>query len=256
MKVDGERRNGVCFGDSGGPLLAPSSGGAVIIGTLTGGVNGAREDCVSQDVFTRSDVVRQWVEQNIGGPSGKPLTCDNGDPALAGQNFCYGNMVIKCESGRPEVLPCDGEDEMCGWDVRSNKYNCIRKADDPCMGMTEVGACEQDSKGRDVFAKRCAYNRQKARVETQLMDCSKCTGGNYVCAMIPEDGSVGCRLDECGGVSSVGSCDGNMAVWCEGGTVQRLDCSKYRNARCGPLGDGTRFGCVAGTGPSTSTPAI
>ena len=63
VSVDGQGRHGLCFGDSGGPLLAISGGGARVIGDLTGGDG----SCVDVDNYTRIDLSRAWIESYTGG---------------------------------------------------------------------------------------------------------------------------------------------------------------------------------------------
>ena len=73
MTIDGEGKRGVCFGDSGGPLMAVTSDGRVsILGVLSEGDG----NCVGRDHFTRADTNVKWIEGYAGPPllqDAKPL---------------------------------------------------------------------------------------------------------------------------------------------------------------------------------------
>jgi hypothetical protein len=70
VTVDGEGRHGLCFGDSGGPLLAiGGDGSARVIGDLTGGDG----SCVDLDNYTRIDLSRAWIESYVGGGNPDPV---------------------------------------------------------------------------------------------------------------------------------------------------------------------------------------
>lgn len=60
--VDGLGRSGACGGDSGGPMLIRGSDGVVrVLGTLDRG----SENCVGVDVYTRIDVLRDWIDGQL-----------------------------------------------------------------------------------------------------------------------------------------------------------------------------------------------
>ena len=60
--TDGRGIQGVCGGDSGGPLITQNlRGEPVIIATLTEG----EDSCVGVDRFTRLDLVREWIDDGI-----------------------------------------------------------------------------------------------------------------------------------------------------------------------------------------------
>ena len=63
LTIDGEGRRGVCFGDSGGPVMvAMADGSARVAGNLSGGDS----SCVGRDNYTRVDVYRDWIEGYTG----------------------------------------------------------------------------------------------------------------------------------------------------------------------------------------------
>jgi hypothetical protein len=84
VAVDGEGRRGLCFGDSGGPLMVQGPDGkARIIGVLSEGDS----SCVGVDNFTRVDVNRQWLEGYLG-----PLEDQQEIPEVE-------RIVVECPEG-------------------------------------------------------------------------------------------------------------------------------------------------------------
>ena len=62
VRVTGVGRTGLCFGDSGGPLIARARDGRVaVLGVLAGGSAG----CDGTDRFTRLDRTRAWLEASL-----------------------------------------------------------------------------------------------------------------------------------------------------------------------------------------------
>ena len=71
VTIDGEGRHGVCFGDSGGPVMAVGAdGSARVAGNLSNGDG----SCVGRDHYTRVDVHRAWIEEHTG-PTLPPEGC-------------------------------------------------------------------------------------------------------------------------------------------------------------------------------------
>ena len=60
--VDGGGQRGICFGDSGGPLLVTVSGNTVVAGVESNGDS----SCVDVDHLTRLDQVRDWIDASNG----------------------------------------------------------------------------------------------------------------------------------------------------------------------------------------------
>jgi len=55
-----------CFGDSGGPVYFDTDRGAVVIGAVSRGVDGAAEPCGGGGIYVRTDKVVQWIESTTG----------------------------------------------------------------------------------------------------------------------------------------------------------------------------------------------
>ena len=60
--VDGQGQQGICFGDSGGPLLVSIGGHTVVAGVESNGDS----TCVDVDHLTRLDRVQDWIDQQNG----------------------------------------------------------------------------------------------------------------------------------------------------------------------------------------------
>ena len=60
--VDGRGQQGICFGDSGGPLLVSFGGDTIVAGVESHGDS----SCVDVDNLTRLDQVRDWIDQSNG----------------------------------------------------------------------------------------------------------------------------------------------------------------------------------------------
>lgn len=72
--VDGHGQRGICFGDSGGPILVQRDGRhAMVAGVESYG----DESCVDQDHLTRLDIVADWMDQQQGDFDPNDTTTDN-----------------------------------------------------------------------------------------------------------------------------------------------------------------------------------
>jgi len=63
LTIDGEGRHGVCFGDSGGPVMVLDSEGSV---GVAGALSWGDPDCLGRDRYTRVDTNMDWLEGNLG----------------------------------------------------------------------------------------------------------------------------------------------------------------------------------------------
>ncbi|MDH5492326.1 MAG: hypothetical protein OEY14_10265, partial [Myxococcales bacterium] len=59
---------------------------------------------------------------------------------------------------------------------------------------------------------------------------------DQVCVVAMELGGAGCIDDPCSGIGYLGVCEGDVAVWCDGGIVQREDCAAS-GLRCAYVDD-------------------
>jgi hypothetical protein len=106
VSIDGMGRRGVCFGDSGGPLLVRESGVVQLIGALSNG----DESCVGVDNYTRIDRGRAWLEGYVGPLTTPPDPCMG--ETLAGR--CDGATAIWCEGSSVRRRECGRCGQRCG----------------------------------------------------------------------------------------------------------------------------------------------
>lgn len=107
VSIDGMGRRGVCFGDSGGPLMIREGAQVYVIGALSNG----DPSCVGVDNYARVDQGRSWIESNVG-----PIDPPPPDPCmgetLAGR--CDGTTAIWCEGARIRRRECGACGLRCG----------------------------------------------------------------------------------------------------------------------------------------------
>jgi hypothetical protein len=147
--IDGGGDRGVCFGDSGGPVMVVASDGSV---RVAGGLSAGAASCVERDQFARPDV--SWIEQYTG-PTKVDGDADCIDVSAQGQ--CVGAMALWCKDGRAQTQMCEGP---CGWDAQAKGYRCLPPGADPCGGVDAAGYCD----GEVVV--------QCVNGAVQMMDCA------------------------------------------------------------------------------------
>jgi hypothetical protein len=199
LRVDGQGARGVCFGDSGGPVLIVDSAGAV---RVAGALSFGDQSCVDKDRYSRTDVARSWIEGITGPtPAATPAACGPIDAV----GTCSGDRALWCDGGSLSREDCAG---ACGWDTGAEGFRCLTGAD-PCSGQDLAGSCVGNQ------ARWCDNGVARAT------DCA-CLGQS--CAVDSATGAH-CRVDACGGLDYQGRCADNVAEWCDNGELQRQDCS-------------------------------
>lgn len=89
LTIDGQGERGVCFGDSGGPVMVVDSEGQTrVAGTLSNGDS----SCLGRDNYTRVDTNIEWIEQYVG-PVGEEHETDSGsdsdEDAVSDADYTY-----------------------------------------------------------------------------------------------------------------------------------------------------------------------
>ena len=216
--INGMGERGVCFGDSGGPLMVLASDSTVrVVGVLSWG----DPSCVDRDRYTRADVVVEWIESHTG-----PTVVD-GAPCgrITAEGDCRGATAVWCDAGTLASEACGGG-ESCGWDASAGGYRCV--ASDPCGGVSAEGRCAGGA------AERCDRGVVRRR------DCGAC---GETCIRSEELGGYYCGADPCDGVDYLGRCDGSTAVWCDEGTLRTRDC-RATGLRCDYVNDRIGYFCT------------
>ena len=112
LTIDGEGRHGVCFGDSGGPVMVIAADGSV---RVAGDLSNGDPSCVGRDNYTRVDVYRDFIESYTGPTEVEPPPPDPMDPCGGVDEFgaCEGQVARWCEMGVPKSRDCAACGERC-----------------------------------------------------------------------------------------------------------------------------------------------
>lgn len=216
LTIDGEGERGVCFGDSGGPVMGVASDGTVrVFGDLSGGDG----SCVGRDNYARTDLVVDWIEEYVG-PITTPVGGACGSIDATGQ--CNGSTAFWCEDDVLQRESC----AMCAWSPEANGYRCV--TEDPCGGVTAEGSCDGNT------ARWCDRGVLRSR------DCAAC---DQVCGEVAAVGGAYCVTDVCEGLDYLGECRGDVATWCEDGRLRERDCGR-EGGRCAFINDRVGYFCV------------
>ena len=223
LRVNGEGRHGVCFGDSGGPSLRQTDAGDVrVMGALSWG----DESCVGVDRYTRVDLVQDWIAA-FAGPIPLPGSSTEGCGSVDERGGCSpdARVVEYCDNGLLRTVACSGI-EVCA-DSDAGK-RCIPVADNPCGAATDFGSCENE------VLTWCDDGVARTR------DCRAC--GGDVCGLVDNVAGYACVEDACGGIDFRGVCDGDVARWCSDGALQERDCAQS-GSTCGFVDDDSGYFC-------------
>lgn len=220
--VNGMGRQGVCFGDSGGPSLFIAPEGDVrVIGDLSEG----DAECGRRDDFVRVDAIRPWIEALTGPtPPAGPVPC--GDVTEVGTCSEGGAVATFCDAGELVSERCS---EVCGW--AGVGWRCVARASDPCGGLSHLGVCV------DEVAHWCDRGMLRQR------DCGAC---EETCLFLGDRIGIDCDPDPfaCGELDYTGHCDGDVAEWCnEESQRERVDCAA-RGQRCAYVDAEIGYFCV------------
>ena len=152
LTVDGQGQQGLCFGDSGAPLLwqrDPQSP-PLILGTEQWG----DPSCVDKDYITRMDVVADWVDALLATEPGPVLQLCAG---AAEESSCAQGVRSWCSGGYQHQEDCATEGRVCGWRGEALGFACLPLA---CGEVDFLGNCRGDvlewCGARGFRAKDCA----------------------------------------------------------------------------------------------------
>jgi hypothetical protein len=223
LTLDGEGTHGLCYGDSGGPVMVFAGDGTV---RVAGDLSEGDASCVDEDTYTRIDGSAAWIESYTGPTVVDDAPAPCGAVTVEGRCVDGGGAAAWCDDGAFQYDACVGG-AACGWDGAASGYRCIAGAD-PCGGVDGYGRCDGST------ARWCEGGAPKSR------DCGSC---GQLCATSAELGGAYCALDPCEGLDFLGRCNGNVAEWCSGGVFESLDCSDYGET-CQYIDDETGYYCA------------
>lgn len=236
VSVDGKGEQGICYGDSGGPILwqPDAETPPVIVGTEQWGDS----SCVDVDHLTRVDVVADWVDSKIA--EGLPPVLTACDEVV--ERYCDGDSVKGCDGTYDRSEDCVGG---CGFMGPDAGYDCLPEI---CNGIDYFGECDGDllryCKGDRLRERDCAARGQTCVFEGEEVgyncgDCQRCGGSECVDF---ETDTLHCGA--CGNDCSLP----NAAVACGGGVCSFTGCvDGFEDAD----GDASN-GCEASTGGNGS----
>ncbi|MFC1609368.1 trypsin-like serine protease [Myxococcota bacterium] len=210
VTVNGHGEQGICFGDSGGPIIwqIDASSAPVIVGTEQWG----DPSCVGRDHLTRIDVVASWIDNILGVPDP-----DCGDIDYLG--LCDGNTAVWCDEGTIRQKDCG---TPCGWLGPEVGYYCLPSS---CGTVDHNGVCDGNT-----------LSWCSAEHGLQSTDCGR---EGQSCGWVSDAGSYDCVDDctRCGGICTdimnsnehCGACDNpchpaQANGQCGGGQCQITEC--------------------------------
>ncbi len=220
LTIDGQGTHGVCFGDSGGPVMVVASDGSVRVG---GALSDGDESCVGMDNFTRVDPYLQWIESYVGTVGPQPCG------SVTSEGLCSPDRgrATWCDANGQLASAACGPSDVCGWSQTELGWRCIDPASDPCGGVTFDGECSGN------MLRWCDHGQPLER------DCGACA---ETCLPGAQSGYY-CVASNCGDTDYLGRCDGNVAVWCSlEGVLQQENCSAS-NSTCRYIDDETGYYC-------------
>ena len=230
--VDGKGEQGICYGDSGGPILwQPDADTApVLVGTEQWGDS----SCVDVDHLTRVDVVAAWVDEKMA--LGFPPPLQSCEEVI--DRYCDGDFVRGCDGTYDRSEDCSAGG--CGYMGPDAGYACLPES---CNGIDYFGECEGDilryCKGDRLRQRDCAARGQSCIYEGDDVgyncgDCQRCgtsscvdfesdinhCGGCGISCSLPnaEVGCTGARCDFLGCVEGFEDADGDESNGCEAAT--------------------------------------
>lgn len=204
VTVDGMGTHGLCFGDSGGPVMVLASDATVrVLGDLSYG----DPSCIGEDNFTRTDLQLGWIEAIVGPTVVVGAPCGR----ITTSGVCVGSSTAVWCDVAAGILTSEecAAGTACGWDAGASGYRCV--TDDPCGGVSAAGACQGET------AVWCDEGTVRRR------ECGAC---GELCRFVSEVSGFYCRPDPCIGFDPIGTCSGNLLTTCDPETgISTEDCT-------------------------------
>ncbi|MFC1610159.1 trypsin-like serine protease [Myxococcota bacterium] len=222
VTVDGHGREGICYGDSGGPIIwqPDEITDPVVVGVESWGDS----SCVDRDHLTRVDKAAAFVDEVLSQSLPPPLEpC--GDVDFHGE--CRGSEVVWCANAYLQFKECSEEDMVCGWLGPTWGFDCMPSECGTidyrghCDG-TILSWCRRDGLGTRDCAETgevCTWVNEE--IGHNCTDCTRCGG---------ECTDLGTSVEHCGGCDNPCTPPHATGV-CEGGVCQIGTCgSGYQDA--------------------------
>ncbi len=134
--VNGRGEQGLCFGDSGGPVIVSGATGEPVVA----GVEHAGEmSCVGTDQLTRLDPIQDWLREVAAPALAQPCG------AIDYLGRCAGEVAEWCDGDVLARADCTLTDEVCGYVNDESGFYCAPKSTFPERAPEVarfVGGCE------------------------------------------------------------------------------------------------------------------
>lgn len=157
--VDGRGRQGICFGDSGGPSMTINDAGDPVVLAVE---SSGDSSCVGRDTMTRLDTLADWIDPIIAG--------DLPESACGEIDFlgtCEGLAVVWCDGGELNRRDCGARGEICEYLNDDSGYWCSPAP--PCGDIDALGQCDgsvvQRCRFGTLFQEDCGLSERFCTVD-------------------------------------------------------------------------------------------
>ena len=174
MMVNGQHEQGVCRGDSGGPLLAAGIDGDI---NVFGVVSNGDACCVGVDQLVRVDIEAENLVRYAGAFTASsteyPVACWG----LSRRNRCEGSILQSCGGASVLEVDCRAQGLICGYIQSEARFGC-----------TGSGACSQPQGYclNDSQLVRCEYGAERV-IECVNAICGIIDGGRRPACINPAE---------------------------------------------------------------------
>ena len=172
LMVNGQHEQGVCRGDSGGPLLAAGVDGEV---SVFGVVSNGDRCCVGVDQLVRTDIeadnLVRYADAYTSSTTDYPSACWG----VSRRNRCEGSILQSCGGSAIIEVDCRERGLTCGYISADARFGC-----------TDRGACSQPQGYclNESELIRCEYGEERV-IECVNAICGLIDGGDRPACISP-----------------------------------------------------------------------
>lgn len=238
--------------------------GACAGGTMADALDGGSEDALvsgsedpwrkpaegSTDPGTAGDPAGGGVDSPQGPPSAKPPEGSCGGVDAAG--VCKGAVAFWCEAGEVRSQDCRALGTSCEFFAESGGFRCSPLGGDPGgadPGGADPGGADPggaDPGGADPGGADPGGG-DPGGGDPGADPGGADPGGADPGGADPGGADPGGAGDACGGIDYLGECQGDVAVWCDGGVLHQTDCQALQTT-CGWVDETTGNYCLPAPG--------